>query len=60
MQTLSITNILLIGSGVDDWSLNIMWIVCDVMSGAVVWIPGIWISLRRTCVCEISLWMCVS
>ena len=39
-----------------------VWILCcDVMSWAtIVWIPGILISLRRACVCEISLWMCVS
>ena len=32
MQTLSVTNIELIRSSVDDWSLNVVLIIGDVMS----------------------------
>ena len=55
-----ITDIKLIRFGVDDWSLNIIWIICDVMGGTTVKIPSIEVSLRQACVCEIILQLCVS
>ena len=60
MQTLSITDIELIRSGVDYWSLNIVWIISDVMSWTTVRIPRIVVSLIRAGVCEIGLWLYAS